>query len=341
MKNSNKKKIIFEIITFVIGILLFFVAFKLIKTEKFITTIEEFGILKFFIFSSLGLIYHLFASLRLKYILSFLKEKLPWFYILKIRLITFQFAFLTPTMTFGAEPFKVGLLKNEKNVSIDKSWSAVLIESFFEILMSGVIFILSILYLIFEFVFPKKIELTLIATAIITLTFFLYILRSIIYKRKFLDFILEKLEKVEFPKNSYILKNLKKINKNFINFFYNRKKEFVFCLVFSFLIIIYRIIEMYILLLFLGILVGIKEIFLITILMNLIFLVPIPMFIGIGEIGQIALFSLINLKEHYGVSVSFIFRLSGLIYSIFGFIGWIINNKFYEKLYSSSDKKLN
>ncbi len=320
-------------LTILVGGLLFYITFGLIKKEDLFFELTRFGILKTCLFVLVGFFIFIFHAYRWKIILAYFGKILPYGYLFRIKLSTYPLTFLTPTAYFGSEPLRVYYLAKEKKIESSVGWSSVLLEGFFEIFVQSIMMVFATFYFISEFVFSRKAEFITILSGLIWLMVLFLVLKKLLREKKFLGVLLEKLERIEGLKNTNFIRNIKAIDNCFISFFNLENYFFWKTLIISFVLFVIQIIEILVLIKFLNLPFNIKDIFILRAVMSLSAVAPIPMFIGIAESLQLVFFSVYGLASFYAVLIPLIYRVSGLFYSIIGFSLTIYNKvrRIYDK----------
>lgn len=314
-----------KVLTIIIGLLLFYVAFRLIKKEDLFLELGKLGFIKTAVFVLIGLFIFVFHAYRWKIILTHFGKSLPYGYIFKIKLMTYPLTFLTPTAYFGSEPLRVYYLTKDKKTESSIGWSSVLLEGFFEIFVQSLMMVFAAFYIISEFVLSRKAEVIIIISSVVWLIVLIWVLKKLVYEKRFLGAALRKLEKLEGLKNTLFIRDAKAIDTYFISFFNLKNWFFWRALITSFIIFTIQIIEIWTLVWFLNLSLNLKDIFILRAIISLSAITPIPMFIGIAESLQLVFFSAYGLANFYAVLIPLVYRTSGLFYSTVGFILSIYN----------------
>lgn len=308
-----------------LGLVLFFVAFGLIKKEDLWSKLSELGFFKTALFILIGVFIFIFHAYRWKIILNYFGDILSFGYLFKLKLMTYPLTFLTPSAYFGSEPLRVYYLAKDKRIDNLVSWTSVLLEGFFEILVQSLMMVFAAFYIISEFVLSRRIEVITLISAIGWLIVVVFTLKKLLYEKEFLGAILKKLEKIEGLKNMNFLRHIKAIDNNFLRFFNLQNSFFWKALFISFVLFLIQIFELSILIWFLDLSLNIKDIFILRAIISLSSIAPIPMFVGIAESLQLVFFSAYGIASFYAVLIPLVYRASGLFYSSVGFALSIYN----------------
>lgn len=312
------KKIVFFFFTLLIGLILFFIAFKKIGLENIVSALSNISTIQFFLVFGIIIFSFLVGTLRLKTILKTqLSEKISFLDVLIARTIGFSINYLTPIVFAGGQPLKAYVLKTRTKASLHKIVVSIIISEaiFLSILFFFVI--LGAFFLFFSFNLPCFLE-----NLILGITFFCFIIFCLFYyriikkspdKRGFFTFFIEilHLDKIDLINNAKT--QIADIEKEIFYFFKHQKSKLALVSLFTIIEIILLFLTYWLIISFLGDKLSIGEIISINALINLVYFIPIPAALGSFEWSQALIFNVFGMNFNTGIAFSLIVRVLNLI----------------------------
>ena len=325
------KKLIFSILSLLLGLILFFWLFNQIGWHGIKQTFSQLSGVGGIIAFILAVFYTLFGALRWREIL---KNKGFHFSVKELYgsyLASFAITYLAPLIFFGGEVFRGYILnqkKQEKN-SLGKGIAASMIDGIFEYASEFLIVVCGIIALFFTI--DLKINILYILIGSVVLIILGIIFYYFFIKKKSLIKIFFKTD----DNNHGAI-----IEKEIISFFDFKNHFFQKAALFSFVKIMLRFFQYWILLEFLG--ESVSLVFAISTLgvSVLSMLLPVSADIGTHDFGLALLFEKMGLGREAGVVFASVIRGINLILSVFGIVFLIKTGiqMFQDKISDKIDK---
>ncbi len=308
---AHRKHVLLILLSFIVGAILFTSVFSYIDYEELSKIIYQFKWWKFLIFVAISTISFFLTTYRWLLVIKTQGFKVKFFHLLQYRLAGFGFSYLTPVAEIGGAPFRAYLLKKE-GIPFDKGLLNVIIDNFLEVFTQIILVSLGLLMFIYRFGFSKKIEWTFIFVIIL----FLIIIAWILQRLRRGHLVLSPLFKILKLKNIY--RKFSKIERPFVDFFSNYRKVFVKTICLSIINFAVGILEAGVLIYLIGFHIGLLNIFLSKIILNISTLFPVPAGLGISEWMQAAFFSQTIAGNSAGLVFSVLTKAKCLFFAFLG-----------------------
>jgi len=238
--------------------------------------------------------------------------------LLKIQLAGYAVSYVTPAARVGGEPLRIYMLHKEHKVDYKTGTASIVLDKYMEYLGSITFGIIALGLLIFVPSIPslvKNVLLGLVVFSIVGLSFIYY--RLVYEKGFFLSIFTLFLSKKRLKKMS---KSLKDVDAKMSYFIIHHKKEFFISYAFYLFSGILFLIEYKYLLLSFGVAGSVLDVVMLTVLIGLANLIPVPMALGSLEVGQSGLFKLLKNDGSIGLLLSLVHRVRGMLISAVGFL---------------------
>ncbi len=326
------RKIIFCIISFLVGLLLFAIAMQQAGVGDVLKTIFLFPsliIILVFILNFIAVC--IIGSWRWKIIIeSQNSHKVSFLKVLRAKLAGFTVSYITPSVLVGGEPVRAYMIKEEAGCDWEKSCASVMIDvaiyflSLFLFMIAGFLFLVNYFSLPVEFFCGFGI--IVIFTVFILYLFYSRMLNGNSGKDGFFIFVLKtlRLNRIKFIKSRE--KNIEKTERIIKQFFKNKKEAFLKAFFLSILEIVFYLTIICVVAFHLDqtgatfeFIQSIPIFFLIT-LANF---VPIPGSFGSFEAALTFIFELLNLGKSNGFTLSLIYRFVNIALVVIGFFALI------------------
>lgn len=328
------------LLTLALGIALFFYLVLRQGFEGVVESLNSFGFLAFLGFVILSILNFILYSWRWQIILNnqLPKEKhLSLYRIFLNRLAGFSVSYLTPAAQVGGEPVRIAML-TANGVPIKTATSSVLLDITFELtayiafIMAGVVLALvggfadnSSLWIIFVGIGIALLGLIAIFVALAS--------GKDMMHRTFHFFRLNKVKRLH--KIGHGLRDTERMMTKFLH----GKPSLILSVSFlSFIVIAFRILEVYYIAHFLGFDLNFAQSFLIATLPGVALLLPIPAGLGVFEGGFAALFAILVIPLN-AVAFALVIRARDLIFIFFGALQILGKGKEFiqKKIFKKSD----
>lgn len=306
-----------------VGVLAFLYIYLNISLVEALTTLVEMNLFYFTAFIVTTFLIQLILSYRWLLILRTQGIKhLGLLNVTLYRLTGFAVSFLTPTARIGGEAVRATVLSQREDIEFKKSLSGVVVDKTLEFSTSILVFVVGLIYLLVLGALTEELRMYAIPAIIVLSVLvawynwrvlrgyecFYPLFNCLPIHSKWYKKFLEKVQDFE----DYVLK-----------FYYEEKKMFFYCLAVSFFSWGLIFFEYYFAALAIGISLNFWQIFLVFIVINISFLIPIPMALGVLEAGQIAVFRWLNLSNAAAISFTIIIRIKDVLLSLIGLIALV------------------
>ncbi|MCK4520387.1 flippase-like domain-containing protein [Candidatus Parcubacteria bacterium] len=319
------KKFIFFSFTLLIGLILFFIAFKEIGLENIVSALSNISISQFFFVFGVIIFSFLVGTLRLKIILKTqLSEKISFLDVLIARTVGFTINYLTPVIFAGGQPFKAYIIKEKTKASLDKIIVSIIISEAVFLSILFFFIVLGVLFLFLSFNLPFIFEIIISG---ITLFFFLIfclfysrIIRKSPDKKGFFTFFIEFLRLDRVGLINGMKTKIADIERDIFYFFKHQKAKLIIVSFLTLIEILLLILSYWLIILFLGSILNFKELLSVNALIDLVYFIPIPAALGSFEWSQALIFDIFGLNLNMGIAFSLIVRCFSLIMAGLGIL---------------------
>jgi uncharacterized protein (TIRG00374 family) len=324
---------------FVLGLVLFIFSLKSVDLARVTSALASLFPWRFFIvFPLIFLAVIVVDTLKWRVIIkseflappSFLK-------ILGARLVGFSVSYLTPSVFFGGEPFRVYLIKGENDFPTEKAISTVILDKLILFSVSFVFFFLGIFFLFYYLNFPLVVDvfLFLVGLLIGVSVFVLYSkLKKTSFKKGVLVAVLERLYLNKLKAISNNQEKIREVEREIFLFFDKKRKETFRVMGFSFLEVSLLFLSYWLVVYFLGENLDFFQLFAINSMVYLAYFIPFPAALGSFEVAQAFAFGVFGLNPGSGVAFSLIVRGINLIISALGIgvLVWMEIKLLFQKI---------
>jgi len=319
------RKLIFFSLSLLIGLILFFIAFKKIGAENIISAVSAISSWQFIFAFGIMLLSFLVGTLRLRIIIkSQSSTPVSFLDVLIARTVGFTINYLTPVIFAGGQPFKAYIIKERTKASLDKIITSIIISEaiflsiLFFFIVSGVLF----LFLSFNlpFIFEIIISGITLFCFLIFCLFYSRIIRKSPDKKGFFTSFIEflHLDKVDLINEAKT--KIADIEREIFYFFKHQRAKLIIISFLTLLEILLLIFSYWLIILFLGSVLNFKELISINALINLVYFLPIPAALGSFEWSQALIFDIFGLNLNTGIAFSLIVRCLSLIMAGIGIL---------------------
>lgn len=326
------RKIIFCIISLLIGLLLFVAAMQQAGVDDVLNAVFLFPpVIIIFVFLLNFIAVCVIGSLRWKVIIeSQNNHKISFIKVLRAKLVGFTVSYITPSVLIGGEPVRAYMIKEEGVCDWEKSFASVVIDqaiyffSLFLLMIAGFLFLINHFSLPIEFFCGFGI--IVIFTVFILHLFYSRVLNKNSDGDGFFMFIIKtlRIDRIRFIKRKE--KNIKRTERIISRFFKNKKEVFLKAFLLSILEIIFYLAVICIVISYFnktGAAFEFIQSIPIFFLIALANFVPIPGSFGSFEAALTFIFNLLNLGKSDGFTFSLIYRFINIALVVIGFFALI------------------
>jgi hypothetical protein len=290
-------------------IIFIFVLLANINTFVLVYKMHYLYLLPFLFFALLIMAVHVF---RWQIILLAHNKSIGFRKLFLYKLAGFSISYFTPSAHIGGEPVRAWLLK-QNHIKYSHGLSTILIDKFIEVGIYVLVGFVGFIFMIVEFTIPND---TIFLFALIFVVLGIFIFYKRMTERKP---VLSYLFRISGQKKIVRMRKTIEKSEEMISIFFNRKKRILLASLFLTLITyVLMFFEFHFLLLVLGLEPGIPVIFLITSLVAISFIIPVPAGLGVLEAFQASLFALLGFGASFGVGLSLIIRVKDVLVSLLG-----------------------
>ena len=313
-----RKKPLIILVSLVLALGLFGYMFRSFPVDSVLASFTNVSptIILLYVFSVL--LMQIVLTWRWKFVLKTLGyEDVTFRSINDYRMIGLAVSFLTPTAKLGGEPLRALVLSEKEHIDFDETMSSVVIDKTIDFTMSGLFFLIGIVFLFNSFGFYGRFRWLYVVGLVLVGLILLFYSRVLRGKR----FITPSLRWVGLDFRSWsrpFFLRVENIERVVIDFYETDKKAFLIATFISGLSWIVMFFEYYFAARIVGVTLGVFETFLVFTVVGLAFLVPIPMALGSLEAGQVGVFRLLGLSGSAGLGLSLVVRLKDLFLTAYG-----------------------
>ena len=321
------RRIIFGLTSLIVGIALLFIVFSRVGLEKIILPFRSFSVFFLILFLLMAAMITLLSVLRWQIILGSFNFNVPFATVFSYYIMGFSLAYITPSARMGGAPLKAYMLTQHK-VPFEKGLSTILIDNIMETTFDVVFSSIWIILLLIQFELPRRFE-TLVVIFLILAFIFAIIFFVRLYQGKVIFSLI--FSWLKFVKMAHkLLEKIRMIDSMFNVFLRKKRMALLWFVIISFFVWAIGLIEYKVALLAINYNASIFELFLIITFAVIATMIPIPASLGVLELGQISVFTLLGVDPYIGVALAIILRFRDVLLASIGAI----------LIYSFSVKKL-
>ncbi len=322
------KKIVICAGSLLLGIALFVFAVNMIGFDVILAQFQTMNprFLLAYLGVSLGIVFTL--VLKWKLILQALGYSINFIYLFFYKQMGYSIGYLVPSFYIGGETIR-GLLLQRKGVPTTDALSSVLIDRTIELPLNFMIACLMFFLVFIKLDLPLSIMIILgcvIAYLVVTLGSFYY---GIFNKQHTIS--KHVILRLLYPRFKNLKRNVLEIEDNLINFYNHRKRFFVIGILFSVVLWALMLLEYKVALLLVGYNASFLEVYLIVTVTGFALMFPVPAALGVMELSQIAVATLIGIPAHVAVALSILIRTRDSLWILTGFFSYLYNGTSYLK----------
>ena len=305
-------KKVFIGLSLVIGLVIFSVVFM--QNLDLFMSIEKLKyvyLIPYLFFSMLIFSIHV---LRWKLILLAHNRSIKFTQLFLYKVAGFAISYFTPAAHIGGEPVRAWLLKRHR-LKFHEALSSVMIDKFLEILVSVVLGIVGFLLLILKFTVSNNTAIIVVLALGSAATGVWFFYARTVARKPFVSLLLR------FSGRKAIVKARKIVEKSeeLVSSFFNRKKRLLLVsIILTFVNIFLMFFEYHFLFMVFGIDSDIGALFLVTALIAISYIMPVPAGLGVLEVSEAGLFSLMAMKSAIGLGISLIVRIKDSTIALIG-----------------------
>jgi len=304
----------------IIGAALFVVVLAFAGFDNIIEPFRKFSLFYLMLFLLTTALLHVISTLRWSTVLKYQGFKVPFFLLLRYRLIGTAVSYLTPAARLGGEPVRGFLLKKKLDLKTTHTYSSVLIETSLGMSIDALFISVILATLFLFFALPNQITgfaLAISLFVVIALTIFYSTLISRLGPFSLILRIFSLFIRIRFLKE--LAKKIANIEDLMVEFICSRKKGVGQAILVSMLSWPVTFLQYKLALLSIGFDASITIILLSIIATSLAAMIPIPAAFGIQEAGQFSVFSLIAIPS-VGIALSLMIRFKDLLATLAGLV---------------------
>jgi len=313
------RRIIFGLASLIAGIALLFIVISRIGLEKIILPFRSFSISFLILFLAMAAIITLLSVLRWQIILRSFNFNMPFTTVFSYYIMGFSMAYLTPSARMGGAPLKAYMLTRHK-IPFEKGLSTILIDNIMETTFDIAFSSVWIIILLLQFELPRRFE-TLIIVFLILAFIFSSIFFIRLYRGKVIfSAVFNWLKFLRIKLAHELLEKIKIIDTMFGLFLRKKKMALLWFVIISFFVWAVGLIEYKVALLAINYNASIFELFLIIVFAVIAAMVPIPASLGVLELGQVSVFTMLGIDPYIGIALAIILRFRDVLLALVGLI---------------------
>ena len=320
----------FSLLSFMFGIALLLLLFFFIQPASVFASFEKISLWQFGFIFALRLIFWTLSALKWKIILDFYQQKVSFWKLYLFKFAAFSVSYFTPITAVGGQAVGVILLKNEK-VPIKIGITTMLIDSVLTPFVSVTISLFAlVLFLLIKFSSTPFLILAFFTLFSVILFLSLFFIVFSIHKP-----IPEKFKLKAWQKWKSALKDFLFI---FSDFFRKNKKGALYLVVLSFFGHASILLEIFLILYFLGISLDVIELAIVEAGYTFAFIIPVSQALGTAEAAGAYTLQALGHSAALGISLTLILRIRHLLAGLIGIavlifygLAVFVYNKGYNK----------
>ncbi|MFH1207548.1 MAG: lysylphosphatidylglycerol synthase transmembrane domain-containing protein [Patescibacteria group bacterium] len=314
------KKIIFFVISAVIGAALFVGVMLKVGLPNIWQTIIDFSFAKWFVILILYALSFFISQYRWCMILRSQGHPVRLGQIFPAKIVGFSVDYITPSPNVGGEAIRAMVLKKDAQVPFSEGLASVIIDKVMDFSYALPFLLFSIFYILIKFSLSWKLIAGLLFISLLFVFLIVYFYYRTLRSRDFFGSIIRFFR---LHRLSFIAKVMDKIGEFelvVIRFFQHDRKTLYKALGLSVLGGLLTLSAMWMIMIFLGLPATLLDVILVSTLTIITFLLPIPGSLGSTETGEALIFSMIGYSPESGVAFSLIFRSVDFLKVVIGLL---------------------
>ncbi|MDD5039869.1 MAG: lysylphosphatidylglycerol synthase transmembrane domain-containing protein [Patescibacteria group bacterium] len=307
------KKIIFFILSAILGIVLFIAVIAKVGISNIWDAFTYFSFAKWLVIVVLYAISFYVTMYRWQLVLQSQGFRVTMAKLFPSKIIGYTVDYLTPSPNVGGEAIRAYVLRKDANVRFSQGLASVVIDKMLDFSFGLPFLLFSIVYILIKFDLSIKI----IAVLLFISLLFIFLMALFYYKtlqqKDFFGAILRFLQLHRLSFISKVMDKIAKFEQIIIDVFRKDRRMMYKGLFLSSIGGICTLTAMWLILVFMGLKASLLDVILITTLNIVTFLLPIPGSFGGTEAGQAVIFSMLGFPPEQGVVYTLIFRSIDLV----------------------------
>lgn len=326
MSGRINKNLIFLIISFIVGIIVFYYVGNTIGWSSVWSAFDIFTQWNGCLIVLISFLITFFSTIRWKEILKDQGVKnLSTREMFKIYLGGFSIVYLFPIIILGSEAFRAYSIHDRLKVPLDKAISSVIVERILEWTLNVLTIILGVFYFFYAVATPSPQILIIFGISfLVVLVALIFVYSYVLKKKSFVNTIVRKFNKELAEENIAA-----RIEKEVFKYFRDKKVWKGYLL--SLLRVLVMLLRVWLIIVFLGGAINIMSATSILGFSYLSTIIPIPATLGFQELIQAFAFESLHLPAAMSTAFTMILRAGDLIVSIVGlFLVFSLGLKFLK-----------
>ncbi|MFA6897477.1 MAG: lysylphosphatidylglycerol synthase transmembrane domain-containing protein [Patescibacteria group bacterium] len=322
------KKSLLIVLSFVIGVALFALAFgqvDWIQIETAIVLFPKKALFLVFVINFLALF--MVGSYRWQLILDSQGCPVRFWKVVRAKLAGFAFSYITPSALIAGEPIRAYMIKEEGNCGWEKSSASVILDQMIYLIVLFFTIIFGFIFLAEKFSLPWDVIYGFWGVfALVAFTLYLFYKKT--FKRRDGEhaFFTSVIYKIGLARFNYVKDKLPAVERTeevIEAFFRKSRSTFAAVVGLAFLDILLNVLAVAVACFYLGHWLGITESLSIFAFWSLANLVPIPGALGSSELALSFVFNLLGAGKDVGLVFSLIFRAINIVFCILGILAFL------------------
>ncbi len=320
------KKIIFALLAIITGIFLFVVAVQKVGIALLLQTIFSLSFIAIVAISGATIAIILCSVFRWRVALKSYKLKYSFKKILSAFLGGFAISYLTPMPHLGGEPAQAFMLSSTKeNDKTEIPWAriyaSIIVDKFIDLCVSFLVLVVAVIFLIIKYPLSTFFRTTILSVLIGIVVVTVIMLRKKGFVVSLFDglFSSDKNKKKKNGSDSKLVETIKETG----DFFKLNNRYLYGTIFYSLLKQVFIFLRIWLILYFLGVHLEIIPLVIVTGVMFLVSVTPVPAAMGAFEISQVFAFELLGYGASAGGAFSIILRFFELFVTFIGMIFFV------------------
>jgi uncharacterized protein (TIRG00374 family) len=324
----QKKKLIIAA-AFILGVIVFIGVLKNVGLSRIVDIFANADKFWIWVFLAVSIVIILMLIIRWQVILKSKRVDLPFWKVALFKLVGFSFSYLTPTGQIGGESIRGVLLTKEK-VPNATAFSSVMIDKFIELATTMTFACVGFIFITLNYRLTENTLLTVVGALVVAVALLVLFYYRITNNKGFISsaYYLLRLNRI-LRLRKYELQ-IREIEIDISNFFRFDKKTLKIALLLSLLSWIFMFMEYESALLTFGYSPSILALFLVICVIGFVYIFPIPATLGVLEISQASLFTILNVDVGIGIALGLLIRLRDVLWALIGLV-YLSGYRYFSK----------
>ncbi|MBW2971060.1 flippase-like domain-containing protein [Candidatus Woesearchaeota archaeon] len=324
------KRILVSVGAFVLGLVLFLFIISQVGLSQVIQQYEQTDHRHLILYIMISVSIIAVLILKWEMILRAMGHKISFLNLLLYRQMSYSIGYVVPSFYIGGETIRA-LSLTRHNVPTSKAIASVFLDRAVELPFYFLLACIMFFFTLTRFAVPKSVMIILGVASL----YLIFICLNFYYRMFNKQYVLSRHPLLRLFSKTKRVRTLQRkiriVERNLIRFFNNNRKTFFFSLMLTSLLWALMIAEYKMGLLVVGYRATIIQIYLIVTMTGIAMMIPVPAVLGVMELSQVAVATLVGIPVQVAVALSLLIRARDILWVLSGILAYLYHGTSYMK----------